>query len=283
MGAGRTYDLGARSLVTQDILDDAPRRIGIRSVREGDRTVTRPAAIQVTLDLVCQPDVRVGSVTQLEFHPHAIVPIPRGLKTTRWVQMSGCGTLAPLPAPLRADAAPSIADEPIERTAPRTSSVPEPLPPGAVVLRRESGSGFNALRVDERWLADHGAPIAVHVRHLCRYDESAREWQPLPAPMPGRTIRIVPQPPEAASKGDRIVFEIPRQIGLFWVQWTEAPPDTRSARSVATRDAYATSGPMLCEDLTIGPAPEGFVAACVPFPDRAEARFVPRADRACGR
>jgi len=39
---------------------------------------------------------------------------------------------------------------------------------------------------------------------------------------------------------------------------------------------------VLCNDVHLGPAPEGEVAVCVPFADYAQARFVPAPEAACG-
>ncbi len=47
------------------------------------------------------------------------------------------------------------------------------------------------------------------------------------------------------------------------------------------RDAQLVSGPVLCNDIDLGPAPSGQIATCVPFKDKAEARFVPVPSLAC--
>jgi hypothetical protein len=41
------------------------------------------------------------------------------------------------------------------------------------------------------------------------------------------------------------------------------------------------SGPVLCNDIDLGPAPPGQIAACVPYANRAEARFVAEPAKAC--
>src|SRR5262249_6801263 len=93
MPVGPTFDLGQRSLVTQDILAAAPRQLGLTSRRESGQTVVKPASIRVTLVEACPATVRVGALARLEIFPYAIVPIPRGFRTVRWVQLDGCRSL----------------------------------------------------------------------------------------------------------------------------------------------------------------------------------------------
>ena len=54
----------------------------------------------------------------------------------------------------------------------------------------------------------------------------------------------------------------------------------RHLRDTPRQKALAVSGPILCNDVDLNPAP-GRVAACVPFADRAEARLVPSSPEAC--
>jgi len=91
----------------------------------------------------------------------------------------------------------------------------------------------------------------------------------------------VPLLPAEASPGDRVAFELPRETALFWVYWSEQNEVNPSARSVRWRDALVVSGRVLCNDIGLGPAPAHQVAACVPFADHAEARFVPSPGAAC--
>ena len=119
------------------------------------------------------------------------------------------------------------------------------------------------------------------VATLCRYDAGANQWQRLPPPDPHRSWRLVPLLPAEASPGDRVAFELPRETALFWVYWSEQNEVNPSARSVRWRDALVVSGRVLCNDIGLGPAPAHQVAACVPFADHAEARFVPSPGAAC--
>jgi hypothetical protein len=271
MPVGQTFDMRPRPLQTQDILDKQPRRLGIGSVRDGERWVQRPANIRVTLVEVCAADVRVGSVTNLEISSSHI-PFPTGFRTTRWVQLDGCGKLEAFPPPPEATPPGHIKPE-----------IPEPPDLVAIVVRRETGSGRATLRVDEAWLQKHNMPVVFHVAKVCRYDAAAGQWQHLSPPDPRRSTRLVPLSPEDASKGDRVAFELPQETALFWLQWGEQHEDNRSSRRIRFRDALVTSGPVLCNDIDLGPAPPDQVAACVPYADRAEARFVPRPREACAR
>lgn len=98
MPVGRTFGLPVAPLTFQDIFDDRRHSLGIGTVRVGDRFLRRPGRITVTLEEACAAKVRVGSVTDLEFFPGAIVPVPRRFVTTRWAQMDGCGGSVPWPS-----------------------------------------------------------------------------------------------------------------------------------------------------------------------------------------
>jgi hypothetical protein len=161
--------------------------------------------------------------------------------------------------------------------------IPEPPDLTAIVVRRETGSGQATLRVDEAWLQKHNKPVVFHVAGICRYDAAAGRWQRLPQPDPRRSTRLVPLSPEDASRGDRVAFELPQETALFWLQWGEQNELNRSSRSIRFRDALVMSGPVLCNDIDLGPAPPDQVAACVPYADRAQARFVLRPAEACAR
>jgi len=55
-------------------------------------------------------------------------------------------------------------------------------------------------------------------------------------------------------------------VGLFWLAWDE---------DGAPATALLFAGPILCNDVMLGTSPSGQIAMCVPFPDRAVARFLP--------
>src|SRR5262249_11111643 len=84
-----------------------------------------------------------------------------------------------------------------------------------------------------------------------------------------------------APNVDRTAARLPEEAALFWIAWSEHDDGERSARAEAHRDALVTSGSVRCNDLDIGDAPEGQLVACVPFPTRAVARFVPSPRARC--
>jgi hypothetical protein len=122
----------------------------------------------------------------------------------------------------------------------------------------------------------------LQVDAICRFYDGPASWERLPPPSPPVPVRLEPLPGDEIGKGERLVAELPRDTALFWLRWSEQNEDNRSARGVARREALVTSGPVLCQDLALGPAPAGQVAACVPLAGRAEARFVPKPADACG-
>ena len=68
------------------------------------------------------------------------------------------------------------------------------------------------------------------------------------------------------------VLALTREIALHWAEWQE---DGRVVKSLLF------SGPVRCQDLELPPPPKGKIAACIPFPNRAEARFVPDPEIHC--
>ena len=261
MPLNQQFDLGRRAFSTQDILDERPRQVAVRSVE--------PSRIAVTLVDACAARVQAASVTKLEFFPDAILPIPRGFRTYRWTQLTGCGPLAPLPPPPEPPAPPG--------------AVPPPPPPDlqSVVLRRATGKGFATLDVEESWFARHPKPIEFVLRDVCRYDEAADRWTRIA--MPREAVTTVIQPRTDSGRTPRVVVELPQETALFYARWVEREEGEMRARMQSLRGTLATSGPMLCEDIDLGPAPAGRVPACVPFDNRAEARFVADPQVRCGR
>ena len=159
----------------------------------------------------------------------------------------------------------------------------QPAPPDlrAIVVVRESASGHSDLKVDETWLRGHRTPVLVQVETVCRYNPAQDRWQALPPTDQHRLQRLAPLTPAQSTHGVRVAYESPRDIALLWVRWSEQHEDNRAPSRVRGRSAYLFSGPILCNDLMLGPAPNGLVAACVPFANRAEARLVPDPATAC--
>ena len=269
MPLNQPLELGSRAFATQDLRDDRPRRVSIRQVRRDGVDGVEPSRITVTLVEACVPRVYAASVTRLEFFPDAILPVPKGFRTYRWTQMEGCGPLTPLPPP----------PEP----PPPPAAAPPPPPPDlrSVILRRATDRGFTTLEVEESWFARHPTPIEFVLRDVCRYDDAADRWTRIAMPHEAVTTRI--QPRTDSARTPRVVVQLPEETALFYARWVEREQDEMRARMQSLRDTLATSGPILCEDIDLGPAPAGRVAACVPFANRAEARFVPDPKDRCGR
>jgi hypothetical protein len=99
------------------------------------------------------------------------------------------------------------------------------------------------------------------LRALLGYQPTERAWKKVPNPQPQlRSIRREPATRQIA----RLPVEAPR---LYAVCWEESGHHYVNLVPI---------GPILCNDVMLGPAPTvGLVAACVPFDDHAVASFVP--------
>ena len=269
MPVGQTFNLRPAPLQTHDILDKRARRVGLTSVKVDTKSVPVPSKILVTLVKACAAEVRVGTAMNFEFNEYAMIPVPRGFVVSRWAQLDGCGKLEPFDPP--------PADPPVLRTKVNVE-VPDLH---AVIAHRDAKTGIATLRVDEAWLQKHNMPVVFHVNLICRYDADADKWQLLPRPDARMSWRLVPGTGAEAALGNRVAFELPKETALYWVHWSEQKEVNAAARLSVNRDTTVISGPVLCNDIALGPAPAGKVAACVPFADRAEARFVPEPVKAC--
>ena len=132
---------------------------------------------------------------------------------------------------------------------------------------RAAGTGTASLRASASELIRIGSPRRLVVRAVLRFVPDTDCWEPLALSLPV-SVRVPVPPPRQVYSGDtdQILLTIPESVGLFWIEWEE---DGHWVTS------FAYAGPMLCEDVMLGPAPAGRVAACIPFADHAEARFVP--------
>lgn len=269
MPVGRAFTLKPRPLQTHDILDTRPRMVPLGSVRIDDKTVHVPSKIRVTLLAACAADVRVGTTMNVKFAQNATVPVPLGFTTSRWAQLDGCGKLEPFEPPPKQVPMPAV-------------HVKVDLPDlRALVARRDPKTGAGALRVDEAWLRTHNMPVVVHVDLICRYDAAADKWQLLPRPDQRLSWRLEPLSDADAALGNRVAFEVPKETGLYWLHWSERNDVNPVERLAVNRHSLVVSGPILCNDIMIGEPPPGKVATCVPFDNRAEARFVPEPYKAC--
>jgi len=149
--------------------------------------------------------------------------------------------------------------------------------PGAISLRRKPKTGFAVLQVDESLLRK---PTDFLLRGICKFDPDTGHWQQVPWSLIGTPTRLEPH----GANLSRVLVDLPREVALFCVYWTESDVgQAGSSPSAAVwREALVASGPVLCNDIDLGPPPAGAVAACVPFPDHAQARFVPLPAEECG-
>jgi hypothetical protein len=236
-----------------------------------DKSVTVPSKILVTLVKACAANVRAGTAMNFEFNEYAMIPLPRGFVVSRWVQLDGCGKLEQFDPP--------PADPPVRRT-----NVPAEIPDlHAVIVDRDVTTGFATLKVDEAWLKQHNMPIVLHVNLICRYDAVLDKWQLLPRPDERKSWRLLPGTDAEVAMGNRVAFELPKDTALFWVHWSEHKEVNAAARSSVNRESLLLAGPVQCNDIALGEPPPGKIAACVPFSDHAEARFVPEPVKACTR
>jgi hypothetical protein len=196
----------------------------------------------------------------------------------RPAQVAG-GTAEEAVAPPAAPDAPPVhvSGEPDPAPAPVTGATP-----GVVRAHRDPGTGRGVLRVDETRLRQRG-PVVFQLRRLCRYDTADALWLPVPSHEHPAAIRLEPSA-DGASRPREAVMTAPVEIALYWLSWTETAARDEAAQgrgSASSHEVFVTSGPVLCNDVDLGPAPAGMVPACVPFQDRAEARFVPSPVATC--
>jgi hypothetical protein len=267
MPVGRTYDLGPRSLSVQDFEDDKPHSIPYSRIR-------------VTLLEACRARVRIGAVTNLEFFPDAVIPIPRELRTRRWVQLEGCPALtkAALVAPK------SMAQVADGRSvqAPRLLPLDAYLSSGLEAIKpvRSAPLGFASLVVDEHWVEEHGHSMLFRMLRACRYDPSANRWSPIPFPTGDYAIALRNKRPGEARQPVRVAVRLPQEAGLYWAEWSETEGETPGKSAV--HGLLIPTGPVLvCNDANLPEPAAGEIATCVPRARSAEARVVPAPEDHC--
>jgi hypothetical protein len=136
-----------------------------------------------------------------------------------------------------------------------------------VYAHRATGTGAASLRASAAGLIRAGVPRRVVVRAVWRFVAGTDTWERLRVPLPG-PVRLPVPPARQVYSGDtdQVLLVIPDPVGLFWAEWEE--DDHRVT-------GFVFAGPMLCNDVMLGPAPPAHLPLCVPFADHAEARFVP--------
>jgi hypothetical protein len=258
-------------LRTQDVINPAPPRAPPSAATGEVKFVQVPTKILVTLVSACKADVRVGTAVNLKIAENAILPVPIGFVVSRWAQLDGCGKLVafdppPMPPPVVYNRPPV-----------------EHLDYRAALLQRDPKSGAAVLKADEAWLKKENIKISLKVQLLCRYNPETDKWQRLTLPdiEQRRSYGLEPLSDADAAFGNRVIYELPRETGLYWLHWSEDKVVELPQRKTVYRHAVVVSGPVLCNEIALGEAPTGKVAACVPFAERAEARFVPEPHKAC--
>ena len=104
--------------------------------------------------------------------------------------------------------------------------------------------------------------IIFEILRLLQYEPNSSEWVDrigeIPAGM--KASKIKPGTLDVLSP-------ITHRVGLFWLEWKE---------DGQTRSAFVHSGPVLCNDVKLGPPPKpDLIAQCVPGTNSAKAVFVP--------
>lgn len=258
MPPGQTFPLGNRSLEIQDIGQDKPRTIA-------------QSRLRVTLLEACAARLRVGAATHIEFAPFAPIPIPTGLRTTRWVQLENCEAMM-ASAPTEAQLGPPPE---LPKPAPRLRpSWPDPAPAWqAVRPRRDGALGRLTLNVDEPWLANSGQPLVFRLLRACRYHATEKRWIPLPKPDADGEIALRDKPVPA----ERVAYRFPEDGALYFAEWAEIG----RGGTGKTHSALVPSGGVACRDHSLPPPAADEVVACVPAVGISDAQLVPAPEQHC--
>jgi hypothetical protein len=119
----------------------------------------------------------------------------------------------------------------------------------------------------------------VQIAFGCRYDPVTEGWRRLPG-LPTLSAPVLLDPAKAGT-AERIVYRLPDEPGLYWLRWSEESTSKRSVRQVRRSDSIVGVGRVLCNDVSLGPAPAGRIAECGPGDREARAVFVPVPTQAC--
>jgi len=240
MPAGKTFDLGMQSFTLQDLED--PRPVSLPQAR-----------YRVTLLEACPARVRAGAVTSLEFNENAILPIPKGLRTQRWVQVEDCSALLKA-RPSR----PEVVAVPAREAKPTPAYAYAPPKLDLIVPRRDSPLGRATLVVDEGVMLKRAETTHVAFGRVCRYDPASNRWEPLPPPESALEIAGPPR-----MNVTRVAYRFPEAPGLYWAEWSEMPAaDRAAARTFAVVVPGGSS--VRCDEGDL-PAPgPNEIALCVP-------------------
>ena len=257
MPPGKAWDVGQRSALVQDIGQAKARTIPVSRLR-------------VTLLEACKARVRIGAETHLDFHPHAMVPMPKEFRTTRWVQIEGCEAMMKSP-PTEENLGPPVIAPVRARL---RASWPSPAPKWNAVRPSRSGApGTLALNVDESWLLNHGRPLSFRMLRACRFDPKTNSWIPLERPKVDGALE-----PEAPVPGrSRVAYRFPGEYALFFGEWAEVEKDGKGL----IHSALVPSGAVTCRETNLPPPQAGELVACVPEGVASSTRLVPDPDKHC--
>lgn len=268
MPVGQPFPLGKRSLTVRDFQAAAPYSIPL-------------APLRVTMVEACNGRLRAGAATHLEFFPFAIVPIPSGLRTDRWVQIEGCGQLVAAVPAARIAAAPEPDPNTVdEAMAPPGKELRRRVPPSAAELEAlvpdNEGQplGRALLVVNESWLAGHGRPQRVRIARACRFDGDANRWRPIPLPDGDLEIALQQSVPGDGQPPRRVAMRLPEGPALFWAEWTEADLDQPGAGRTHAVSLESGRKPQCPRTVRRAVAPDEIVA-CVPNHATGAVRAVP--------
>lgn len=139
-------------------------------------------------------------------------------------------------------------------------------PSWSSVVYAGRAAGVASIRANAGLIKPTDQPRGFSLIGVWRYDASRKQWQRLVTAKAQTRIMIPAGRQVRSQHDDQLLYELPKQAGLYWVEWYE---DEHQSSSLAF------AGPILCEDVMIGQAPKGMIATCVPSADQATAMFVP--------
>lgn len=247
---GKTFELGKSDLKIQDIAEEQLRTYPVKPLR-------------ITALAACKATVKVGTASHIEYFKF---PVPRALRTTKWLQVEGCADMMNA-GPLHEEAG-----------APAPAALPAPAPAlrkswldradwEAVRPQQEGGLRWAVLMADEDWLARHGKPRLFHLLRSCQFNAQTREWVSLPQPEGDAEITLQTSLPRM----QRIAYHFPKKNALFFAEWTE----TEDGVNGPAHRILIPSGADSCREASPGTFAEGEVLACVPSGGIADQVLVP--------
>jgi hypothetical protein len=142
----------------------------------------------------------------------------------------------------------------------------------AVYGWRDSGTGNFSLKADGYVLQKAGDSRQFEFVSLWRFEPEENRWQKLSFRFDDRVSLKPIERTIFSVVSDDVIVNLPQEIGLYWINWRE---DSKPVGELFC------SGPILCNDVDMSPPPDGFIAACVPYPNHALATFVPDPEIHC--